>query len=135
MEVDAATLRSLHRTMLTIRLFEQRVSREFRTGEIPGFVHMYVGQEAVAAGVCANLRDDDYVTSTHRGHGHCIAKGCNLDAMMAEIYGREDGLCKGRGGSMHIADFSVGMLGANGVVGGGANLAVGGGDRRAPAWN
>jgi acetoin:2,6-dichlorophenolindophenol oxidoreductase subunit alpha len=126
-EVDAATLRSLHRTMLTIRLFEQRVSREFRTGEIPGFVHMYIGQEAVAAGVCANLRDDDYVTSTHRGHGHCIAKGCELDAMMAEIYGREDGLCKGRGGSMHIADFSRGMLGANAIVGGGIALATGAG--------
>jgi acetoin:2,6-dichlorophenolindophenol oxidoreductase subunit alpha len=125
--LDAATLRSLHRTMLTIRLFEQRVSREFRTGEIPGFVHMYIGEEAVAAGVCANLRDDDYVTSTHRGHGHCIAKGCDLDAMMAEIYGREDGLCKGRGGSMHIADFSRGMLGANAIVGGGIAIATGAG--------
>ena len=119
---DAARL---HRTMLTIRLFEQRVAREFRTGEIPGFVHMYVGEEAVAAGVCANLDDDDYVTSTHRGHGHCIAKGCDLGAMMAEIYGREDGLCKGRGGSMHIADFSRGMLGANAIVGGGIALATG----------
>jgi acetoin:2,6-dichlorophenolindophenol oxidoreductase subunit alpha len=127
MDVPADTLLRLHRTMLTIRLFEQRVSREFRTGEIPGFVHMYIGEEAVAAGVCANLRDDDYVTSTHRGHGHCIAKGCNLDAMMAEIYGREDGLCKGRGGSMHIADFSRGMLGANAIVGGGIALATGAG--------
>ena len=127
MDVSPDTLLSLHRTMLTIRLFEQRVAREFRTGEIPGFVHMYVGQEAVAAGVCANLRDDDYVTSTHRGHGHCIAKGCDLDAMMAEIYGREDGLCKGRGGSMHIADFSRGMLGANAIVGGGIALATGAG--------
>ena len=127
MDVSADTLRSLHRTMLTIRLFEQRVAREFRTGEIPGFVHMYIGEEAVAAGVCANLRDDDYVTSTHRGHGHCIAKGCELDAMMAEIYGREDGLCKGRGGSMHIADFSRGMLGANAIVGGGIALATGAG--------
>jgi len=117
--------RSLHRTMLTIRLFEQRVSREFRTGEIPGFVHVYVGEEAVAAGVCAALEPDDYVTSTHRGHGHCIAKGCDLGAMMAEIYGREDGLCKGRGGSMHIADFSRGMLGANAIVGGGIALATG----------
>jgi acetoin:2,6-dichlorophenolindophenol oxidoreductase subunit alpha len=117
--------RSLHRTMLTIRLFEQRVSREFRTGEIPGFVHVYVGEEAVAAGVCAALEADDYVTSTHRGHGHCIAKGCDLGAMMAEIYGREDGLCKGRGGSMHIADFSRGMLGANAIVGGGIALATG----------
>jgi pyruvate dehydrogenase E1 component alpha subunit len=121
------TLRGLYRTMLTIRLFEQRVAREFRTGEIPGFVHMYVGEEAVAAGVCANLDDGDYVTSTHRGHGHCIAKGCDLGSMMAEIYGREDGLCKGRGGSMHIADFSRGMLGANAIVGGGVALATGAG--------
>lgn len=127
MEIPVDTLLSLHRTMLTIRLFEERVSREFRTGEIPGFVHVYVGQEAVAAGVCANLRDDDYITSTHRGHGHCIAKGCDLDRMMAEIYGREDGLCKGRGGSMHIADFSRGMLGANAIVGGGIAVATGAG--------
>jgi pyruvate dehydrogenase E1 component alpha subunit len=123
--VDDATLRGLYRTMLTIRLFEQRVAREFRTGEIPGFVHMYVGEEAVAAGVCASLTDRDWITSTHRGHGHCIAKGCDLGAMMAEIYGREDGLCKGRGGSMHIADFSRGMLGANAIVGGGISLATG----------
>jgi pyruvate dehydrogenase E1 component alpha subunit len=125
--IDRETLHSLYRTMLTIRLFEQRVAREFRTGEIPGFVHMYVGEEAVAAGVCANLDDADYVTSTHRGHGHCIAKGCELGPMMAEIYGREDGLCKGRGGSMHIADFSRGMLGANAIVGGGIALATGAG--------
>ena len=127
MDVTPERQRALHRTMLTIRLFEQRVAREFRTGEIPGFVHMYIGEEAVAAGVCANLGDDDYVTSTHRGHGHCIAKGCDLDGMMAEIYGREDGLCKGRGGSMHIADFSRGMLGANAIVGGGIALATGAG--------
>ena len=127
MTIDAATLLGLYRTMLTIRLFEQRVAREFRTGEIPGFVHMYIGEEAVAAGVCANLDDADYVTSTHRGHGHCIAKGCDLGPMMAEIYGREDGLCKGRGGSMHIADFSRGMLGANAIVGGGIALATGAG--------
>jgi acetoin:2,6-dichlorophenolindophenol oxidoreductase subunit alpha len=125
--IGAETQLALYRTMLTIRLFEQRVAREFRTGEIPGFVHMYVGEEAVAAGVCANLDDRDYVTSTHRGHGHCIAKGCDLGRMMAEIYGREDGLCKGRGGSMHIADFSRGMLGANAIVGGGIALATGAG--------
>jgi pyruvate dehydrogenase E1 component alpha subunit len=125
--IDRVTLLGLHRTMLTIRLFEQRVAREFRTGEIPGFVHMYVGEEAIAAGVCANLDVRDYVTSTHRGHGHCIAKGCDLRAMMAEIYGREDGLCRGRGGSMHIADFSRGMLGANAIVGGGIALATGAG--------
>jgi acetoin:2,6-dichlorophenolindophenol oxidoreductase subunit alpha len=125
--IQPERLRGLYRTMLTIRLFEQRVAREFRTGEIPGFVHMYVGEEAVAAGVCAHLDDADYVTSTHRGHGHCIAKGCELGPMMAEIYGREDGLCKGRGGSMHIADFSRGMLGANAIVGGGIALATGAG--------
>ncbi len=122
---DQDVLRGLYRTMTTIRVFEQRVAREFRTGEIPGFVHMYVGEEAVAAGVCANLDDRDYITSTHRGHGHCIAKGCDLRRMMAEIYGRADGLCKGRGGSMHIADFSRGMLGANAIVGGGIALATG----------
>jgi len=125
--IATSTLLGLYRTMLTIRLFEQRVAREFRTGEIPGFVHMYVGEEAVASGVCANLDDSDYVTSTHRGHGHCIAKGCELGPMMAEIYGREDGLCKGRGGSMHIADFTRGMLGANAIVGGGVALATGAG--------
>src|SRR6185437_11487026 len=124
---DQDVLQGLYRTMTTIRVFEQRVAREFRTGEIPGFVHMYIGEESVAAGVCANLVDDDYVTSTHRGHGHCIAKGCDLDRMMAEIYGREDGLCRGRGGSMHIADFSRGMLGANAIVGGGIALATGAG--------
>jgi TPP-dependent pyruvate/acetoin dehydrogenase alpha subunit len=117
----------LYRTMMTIRIFEKRVAREFRSGEIPGFVHMYVGEEAIAAGVCACLDDHDYVTSTHRGHGHCIAKGCDLDRMMAEIYGRETGLCMGRGGSMHIADFSRGMLGANAIVGGGIALATGAG--------
>jgi TPP-dependent pyruvate/acetoin dehydrogenase alpha subunit len=125
MDIEPGTLRGLYRTMLTIRLFEERVAREFRTGEIPGFVHMYVGEEAVAAGVCANLDDADYITSTHRGHGHCIAKGCELDGMMAEIYGREAGLCRGRGGSMHIADFSRGMLGANAIVGGGIAIATG----------
>ena len=127
MTIDPETQLALYRTMLTIRLFEQRVAREFRTGDIPGFVHSYVGEEAVAAGVCANLDAADYVTSTHRGHGHCIAKGCELAAMMAEIYGREDGLCRGRGGSMHIADFSRGMLGANAIVGGGIALATGAG--------
>ena len=115
MDVPHELLLRIYRTMATIRAFEERVAREFRTGGIPGFVHMYIGEEAVAAGVCANLDDGDYVTSTHRGHGHCIAKGCELGAMMAEIYGREDGLCKGRGGSMHIADFSRGMLGANAI--------------------
>jgi pyruvate dehydrogenase E1 component alpha subunit len=124
-DLSRETLRSLYRTMATIRAFEERVAREFKTGEVPGFVHMYIGEEGVAAGVCANLRDDDCITSTHRGHGHAIAKGCDLKAMMAEIYGRETGLCKGRGGSMHVADFTRGMIGANAIVGGGIALATG----------
>ena len=113
------------RTMLRIRVFEDRLLREFAKGDMPGFVHTYHGAEPVAAGVCAHLNDDDIITSTHRGHGHCIAKGCDLAAMVAELYGRETGLCKGRGGSMHIADFSKGVLGANAIVGGGISLAVG----------
>jgi acetoin:2,6-dichlorophenolindophenol oxidoreductase subunit alpha len=125
-EMPTERLLAIHRTMETIRAFEERVGREFRTGEIPGFVHSYAGQEAVAATICAHLRQDDLIASTHRGHGHCIAKGCELQGMMAEIYGREDGLCHGRGGSMHIADFSRGMLGANAIVGGGIALATGG---------
>jgi pyruvate dehydrogenase E1 component alpha subunit len=124
-DLSRETLRSLYRTMATIRAFEERVAREFKTGEVPGFVHMYIGEEGVATGVCANLRDDDCITSTHRGHGHAIAKGCDLKAMMAEIYGRETGLCKGRGGSMHVADFTRGMIGANAIVGGGIALATG----------
>jgi TPP-dependent pyruvate/acetoin dehydrogenase alpha subunit len=123
--ISGETLVSLWRTMATIRAFEERVAREFRTGEMPGFVHMYIGEEGVAAGVCANLGDADYITSTHRGHGHAIAKGCDPKAMMAEIYGRETGLCKGRGGSMHVADFGRGMVGANAIVGGGIALATG----------
>ena len=111
--------------MVRIRSFEDRVQREFARGEMPGFVHTYHGAEAVATGVCAHLNDDDLITSTHRGHGHCIAKGCDLDGMVAELYGRETGLCAGRGGSMHIADFSRGMLGANAIVGGGIALATG----------
>ena len=111
--------------MVRIRSFEDRVQREFARGEMPGFVHTYHGAEAIAAGVCAHLTDADLITSTHRGHGHCIAKGCDLDGMVAELYGRETGLCAGRGGSMHIADFSRGMLGANAIVGGGISLATG----------
>ena len=111
--------------MVRIRSFEDRVQREFARGDMPGFVHTYHGAEAVAAGVCAHLTDADLITSTHRGHGHCIAKGCDLGAMVAELYGRETGLCAGRGGSMHIADFSRGMLGANAIVGGGISLATG----------
>ena len=111
--------------MQRIRRFEERAEELYLGGELPGFIHLSIGQEACATGACAALRQDDYITSTHRGHGHCLAKGAPMDRMMAELYAKVTGSCKGKGGSMHIADFSVGMLGANGVVGGGANLAVG----------
>ncbi|MEI1153106.1 thiamine pyrophosphate-dependent dehydrogenase E1 component subunit alpha [Pseudomonas aeruginosa] len=114
-----------YRVMRTIRAFEERLHVEFATGEIPGFVHLYAGEEASAAGVMAHLRDDDCIASTHRGHGHCIAKGVDVHGMMAEIYGKKTGVCQGKGGSMHIADLEKGMLGANGIVGAGAPLAVG----------
>ena len=123
--VDREALLAGLAMMVRIRSFEDRVQREFARGDMPGFVHTYHGAEAVATGVCAHLDDDDLITSTHRGHGHCIAKGCDLDGMVAELYGRETGLCAGRGGSMHIADFSRGMLGANAIVGGGIALATG----------
>jgi acetoin:2,6-dichlorophenolindophenol oxidoreductase subunit alpha len=110
-------LRSAYRVMRTIRQFEERLHQEAATGELPGAVHLYAGQEAIAAGVIARLNRDDYISSTHRGHGHAIAKGCDLTAMMLEIYGKAGGLCGGKGGSMHIADFDLGMLGANGVAG------------------
>lgn len=113
--------------MCEIRHFEDKVHDIFQTGVLPGFVHLYAGEEAIAVGVCAHLTNEDKITSTHRGHGHCIAKGCDLDGMMAEIYGKVTGLCKGKGGSMHIADVEKGMLGANGIVGGGFPLAVGAG--------
>jgi acetoin:2,6-dichlorophenolindophenol oxidoreductase subunit alpha len=113
--------------MRTIREFEERLHKEFATGEIPGFVHLYAGEEAIAAGVMAHLGPDDYIASTHRGHGHAIAKGCDVKAMMAEIYGKRTGICHGKGGSMHIADLDVGMLGANGIVGGGPPLVCGAG--------
>jgi pyruvate dehydrogenase E1 component alpha subunit len=115
----------MYKKMLEIRKFEDRVHELFAQGILPGFVHLYAGEEAVAVGVCAHLTDQDSITSTHRGHGHCIAKGCDLNGMMAEIYGKVTGLCKGKGGSMHIADLDKGMLGANGIVGGGFPLACG----------
>lgn len=125
MNLSAGELRRLYSQMKLIREFEERLHVEIATGEIPGFTHLYAGQEAVAVGVCSVLADEDYIVSTHRGHGHCIAKGCNVTGMMKEIYGRADGLCKGKGGSMHIADVDKGMLGANAIVGGGPPLAVG----------
>jgi acetoin:2,6-dichlorophenolindophenol oxidoreductase subunit alpha len=111
--------------MLTIRRFEERVRKEFAASRVKGFVHLYIGEEAIAVGVCSNLRDDDYVTSTHRGHGHCIAKGIEIKSMMAELFGKRTGTCKGKGGSMHISDLTLGMLGANGIVAGGVPHAVG----------
>ncbi|MFD3575812.1 thiamine pyrophosphate-dependent dehydrogenase E1 component subunit alpha [Streptomyces sp. NPDC058644] len=124
--LDGPALLDAYRTMRTIRDFEERLHAEFATGDIPGFVHLYAGEEASATGVCAHLDDDrDVIASTHRGHGHCIAKHVDVKSMMAEIYGRTTGACRGKGGSMHIADLSKGMLGANGIVGGGPPLICG----------
>jgi pyruvate dehydrogenase E1 component alpha subunit len=125
MRINRDQLGNAYRLMKTIREFEERLHQEIATGEIAGFTHLYAGQEAVAVGVCSHLGPTDYIVSTHRGHGHCIAKGCDVKGMMKEIFGRRDGLCKGKGGSMHIADVSLGMLGANGIVGGGAPIALG----------
>lgn len=118
---------SLYATMALIRAFETRVAELYRDGEIPGFVHTSLGQEAVAAGVGAALRDDDYVATTHRGHGHCLARGMEVDGMMAELFARGEGICHGKGGSMHVADPSRGVLGANAIVGASVPLAVGAG--------
>ena len=115
------------RQMQTIRRFEERASDDYHAGKIYGVVHCYIGEEAVATGVCAALNPTDQIISTHRGHGHCIAKGADLDRMMAELYGRSTGYCKGKGGSMHIADFGIGMLGANGIVAGGISIVTGAG--------
>ncbi len=125
MQLSREQLLRAFRQMRTIRAFEERLDVEIKTGEIAGFTHLYHGQEAAAVGVCENLTDEDYIISTHRGHGHCIAKGCDVKGMMKEIYGRKDGLCGGKAGSMHIADINKGMLGANGIVGAGAPIAVG----------
>ncbi len=124
---DNSMLLEMYRQMLTIRFFEEKVFELYGQNLVPGTIHLYAGEEGVAVGVCANLRKDDYITSTHRGHGHCIAKGARLDKTMAEILGRKTGYCKGKGGSMHIADFSVGMLGATAVVGAGIPIATGSG--------
>lgn len=124
-KLDFHIIKELYYKMSKIRAFEESVEKFFLGGEIPGFVHLYIGEEAIASGICTQLDESDYIMSTHRGHGHTIAKGADVNRMMAEIFGKSTGFCKGKGGSMHIADFSVGMLGANGVVGGGINLAVG----------
>ena len=118
-------LTMLHQRMWEIRLFEEAASQLYRDGELPGFIHLSLGQEACAVGACAALRVDDYITSTHRGHGHALAKGADPIRMMAELAGKENGYSSGRAGSMHIADVSVGMLGANGIVGQSAPLACG----------
>jgi acetoin:2,6-dichlorophenolindophenol oxidoreductase subunit alpha len=121
------TQREMLRRMLTIRRFEERASADYHAAKIYGVVHCYIGEEAVAVGVCSALNRDDRIISTHRGHGHCIAKGADLNRMMAELYGRQTGYCKGKGGSMHIADFGIGMLGANGIVAGGIAIVTGAG--------
>ena len=124
-DLDEKTQIELYTTMLTIRRFEERVVREVYSGKVPGFVHSYIGEEAIATGVCKHMSVEDRIVSHHRGHGHCIAKGADMKRMMAEIYGKKTGYCKGKGGSMHIADFSIGMLGADGIVGAGLPIATG----------
>jgi len=115
----------LYKKMVTIRLFEEKIRDLYARGLVPGLAHLYIGEEAVATGICANLRKEDYITSTHRGHGHVIAKGAEIKYMMAELFGKKTGYCKGKGGSMHIADVDIGILGANGIAGGGIPIAVG----------
>lgn len=127
MSLSNEKIKEMYQTMLKIRKFEEKAKDLFAEGKVPGFVHLYMGEEAVATGVCSNLNENDYITSTHRGHGHIIAKGGQLNEMMAELFGKATGYCKGKGGSMHIADASRGILGANGIVGAGHDLAVGAG--------
>jgi len=125
MELTNEKLVDMYKTMLKIRMFEEKLEELVTTAVISGFVHLYIGQEAVAAGVCAVLNDTDYIGTTHRGHGHIIAKGGDIKLMMAELFGKSTGYCKGKGGSMHIADMDLGILGANGIVGGGPPIAAG----------
>lgn len=125
MHLSADDQVELYRSMLRIRRFEEKLVTLFKRGRLPGFVHLYIGEEAVAVGACSALRDDDRITSTHRGHGHLIAKGAQVDRMMAELLGKVDGYCRGKGGSMHIVDFGLGIMGTNGIVGGGIPIATG----------
>jgi pyruvate dehydrogenase E1 component alpha subunit len=125
MAIAREKLIEMYRVMVRIRSFEERVIKEFAAGKIPGAAHLYAGEEAVATGACANLRPDDYIASTHRGHGHLIAKGGKTDRMMAELFGKKTGYNKGKGGSMHLADMSIGILGANAIVGAGIPIAAG----------
>lgn len=125
MELTKEKLLGFYETMLKIRYFENKAVELFADNQLPGFVHLYLGEEAVATGVCANLTNKDYITSTHRGHGHLLAKGGKVDLMMAELFGKATGYCKGKGGSMHIADVELGILGANGIVGAGQPISTG----------
>jgi len=125
MQPGREELLNFYEKMVRIRKFEEKAAELFAQGKIPGFVHLYVGEEATAVGVCSNLTERDYITSTHRGHGHLIAKGGDLKLMMAELFGKKTGYCKGKGGSMHIADVGIGILGANGIVGAGLPIATG----------
>jgi TPP-dependent pyruvate/acetoin dehydrogenase alpha subunit len=123
--VDVEQWVHMYEQMLKIRQFDETVNELYKSARMPGLAHLYCGQEAVAVGVCEALRRDDYITSTHRGHGHCLAKGAQVDRMFAELLGKEAGYCRGKGGSMHIADPATGNLGANAIVGGGAGIATG----------
>lgn len=125
MNIDKSRLKEMYLKMLHVRRFEEKVAYLFTLGKVHGTTHLYVGEEASAIGACSALEEKDLITSTHRGHGHCIGKGIDLNRMMAELLGKKAGYCKGKGGSMHIADLSRGNLGANGVVGGGHSIAVG----------
>ena len=125
MQLNKDKLIDAYTRMKKIRVFEETMRDEFAKGTVPAFIHLYIGQEAIASGICVELNDDDTIASTHRGHGHCLAKNSNLERMTMEIFCRADGLCEGKGGSMHIADLSVGMLGANAIVGANAPIAVG----------
>ncbi len=123
--VDVEQWLHMYQQMVKIREFEEKVNELYTTAQMPGLAHLYIGEEAVAVGVCEALRRDDYITSTHRGHGHCLAKGASVDRMFAELLGKEAGYCRGKGGSMHIADQDTGNLGANAIVGGSAGIATG----------
>ena len=125
MSYDPIMLLDAYRRMRAIREFEERMRREVQAGTVPGFVHLYCGEEAIAVGACMHLQDTNYIGSTHRGHGHCIAKGCDIEGLLLEIYCKQGGLCNGKGGSMHMADLNKGMLGANAIVGGAPPIAIG----------
>src|ERR1700712_161921 len=124
-DIDNQLFLRMYRRMVMIRLFEEQANDLYTRALMPGLAHLYSGEEAIAVGICEALRPDDYITSTHRGHGHCVAKGASLDRMFAELLGKEAGYCKGKGGSMHIADQDTGNLGANAIVGGSAAIATG----------